>query len=492
MAAALVRVSLAVCLSSVLGTGAPCWGQSLPSNAPPPSPLPQDCKEANASPLIRPQFHLDRSDEDWSALCNRTLRNDPWDPVKYVRVGDGPSFLSFGGELRSTFELYDNYNWGAGPQDGNGYSLNRLMGHIDAHLGEHVRAFAEVQSGLPFGRNGGPRPVVDRDELDVSQLFLELRLSVQTTRLSIRAGRQELNYGDGTLVSTRDLNVRRGFDGIGVRLLSDQWRIDAFAVKPVKTPEGVFDDTFDSSQTLWGVWAVRTKGLPAPLRQLDVYYLGLDRQSARFDQSTNVEHRHTMGLNLKEQAGDWSFAQEADLQLGTFGSSGLVAWKVAQGTSYSFSRVRLRPVVSIQGAISSGDANPADPRLQSFYPLFPKGVYYGYMLFTSGSVNAVVAHPSVSLQLSPTVSLIGDTFAFWRSSTNDGLYSQSGAFQRTGQTSVARYIGAEGDLGIAWRVDSHTTLQFLTAYYSAGAYLRQTEPPGKDAKYFSITAAYKF
>ncbi len=90
-------------------------------------------------------------------------------------------------------------------------------------------------------------------------------------------------------------------------------------------------DASDSNQTFWGIWAVRTKGLPAPLRQLDVYYLGLDRQSAQFDQSTNVERRHTLGLNLKEQAGDWSFGQEGDLQLGTFGSDGLVAWKVAQG-----------------------------------------------------------------------------------------------------------------------------------------------------------------
>jgi len=166
--------------------------------------------------------------------------------------------------------------------------------------------------------------------------------------------------------------VRRGFDGIGMHLLSDQWRIDAFAVKPVKTPEGVFDDAFDSSQTLWGIWAVRTKGLPVPLTQLDVYYLGLERQSAQFDQSTNVERRHTLGLNLKEQTGDWSFGQEGDLQLGTFGSSGLVAWKVAQGTSYSFSRVRLRPVVSMQGAISSGDANRPTLDCSRFIRCFPR------------------------------------------------------------------------------------------------------------------------
>jgi hypothetical protein len=78
------------------------------------------------------------------------------------------------------------------------------------------------------------------------------------------------------------------------------------------------------------------------------------------------------------------------------------------------------------------------PDFKRFIHCFLKGVYYGYMLFTNGSLNAIVAHPSVSLQLSPTVSLTGDTFAFWRTSTNDGLYSQSGAFLGTGQTGVPR------------------------------------------------------
>ena len=478
MAVPIMRISLAACLLSWLGTAAPCRGQVQAS--------PRDCEKVNDTPSSRPQFLLDRSQEDWSVLCNRALRIDRWDRIKYVRLGQGQSYLSFGGELRSEYDVYRNENWGAAPQDDNGYSLNRLMGHADVHIGEHVRAFAELQSGLSFGRNGGPRPVIDQDDLDVSQLFVELRSSHRNTaRLTVRAGRQELNYGDGTLVSTRDLNVRRGFDGIKVRVRSDQWWIDAFAVKPVATQKGVFDDASDPNQTFWGVWAVTTKGL-------DVYYLGVARKSAQFDQGTDVERRHTLGFILKEQAGAWSFAQEGDLQFGTFGSSRLAAWKIAQRTSYSFTRLRLRPVVSIQGAVSSGDADPRDPRLQTFYPLFPRGVYYGYIVFTSGSLNAIVAHPGVSLQLAPTVSFGGDMFFFWRTRTSDGLYSPSGAFLRTGQTSQARYIGAEGGLGVVWRVDSHATLQFSTAYYAVGAYLRQTEPAGKDVKYFSVTAAYKF
>jgi hypothetical protein len=144
-------------------------------------------------------------------IPGRTIRgDDPWDRVKHIALG-GSSYVSFGGELRGSYERYRNYNWGSGRQDPNGYYLNRIIGHADLHLGPRVRVFAEFQSGLEFGRNGGPKPVIDQDKLDVSQLFLELNPSTPKDRppISLRLGRQELNYGERTLVSTRELNVRR-------------------------------------------------------------------------------------------------------------------------------------------------------------------------------------------------------------------------------------------------------------------------------------------
>jgi hypothetical protein len=94
-------------------------------------------------------------------------------------------YVSFGAESRGSYEVYRNYNWGSGPQDRNGYYLNRLISHGEFHLGPSVRIFAELQSGLEFGRNGGPRPAIDKDKLDVSQLFLELRSSTQQHKIPI-------------------------------------------------------------------------------------------------------------------------------------------------------------------------------------------------------------------------------------------------------------------------------------------------------------------
>ena len=301
--------------------------------------------------------------------------------------------VSFGAELRGSYEGYRNYSWGSGPQDGNGYYLNRLISHGDFHLGPSVRIFAELQSGLEFGRNGGPRPAIDEDKLDVGQLFLELRSPTQQQKvpIEVRVGRQNLNYGDGSLVSIRDLNVRRPFDAIKLILRPQAWRIDIFAAKPVETSPGFFDDAPDHTETFWGIWATDTKE-QSFVRQLDFYYLGLDRKNAQFDQGTAREQRNTLGFRAHQTASKLAFIQEGDLQLGTFGSGRLLAWKFADGLSYSLPQIRQHPALELQGAISSGDKNPQNVDLQTFYPLFPSGLYYGDMVFTSGSLNAIVAH----------------------------------------------------------------------------------------------------
>jgi Alginate export len=98
----------------------------------------------------------------------------------------------------------------------------------------------------------------------------------------------------------------------------------------------------------------------------------------------------------------------------------------------------------------------------------------------------------LSLELSKSVSLSADSFFFRRQRASDGLYSQSGVFLRTGQYTPARYIGAEQNLDLVWRVDRHTSFQFIAAYYEVGPYLRQTPPPGRNATDFSAKMSYKF
>ena len=484
------------CLAAVLAVGAaaaPIWAQSTSAQI---SEMPSaDGRPAATENSSRPVYQLDRSEENWSSLCRRVngRRDDLWNLLKCVELRRPSWYASFGAELRGSYEVYRDYNWGSGPQDRNGYYLNRFIGHSDFHLGPSVRIFAEFESGLEFGRNGGPRPAIDEDKLDLSQLFLELSLWKRQHSVPIapRVGRQDFNYGDGSLVSLRDLNVRRPFDLIKLILKRQEWRIDVFAAKPVVTSPGFFDDAPDHTQTFWGMWATDRKK-QSLVRQLDFYYLGLYRKNAQFDQGTARGRRNTVGLNAHESASGFALLQEGDLQFGSFGAGQLLAWKLAQGVSYSVPRVQYHPVLEIQGAISSGDKNSQNADLQTFYPLFPAGLYYGDMVFTSGSLNAIVVHPSLAMQLSKSLTLDVDSFSLWRQRTTDGLYSQSGVFLRSGAASQSRYVGATQDLDIASRANRHTAVRFLAAYYETGSYLRETKPPGKDTTYLSLIASYKF
>ncbi len=404
----------------VVGAAVPIWAQSHPTPAQSSQVTNADGAQVTAGGSGMPDYQLDRSEEDWSGLCRHANgRDDFWDPLKCIGLGRPFWYASFGAELRGSYEVYRNYNWGSGPQDRNGYYLNRLISHGDFHLGPSVRMFAELQSGLEFGRNGGPRPAIDEDKLDVSQLFLELRSSTQQHKIPIevRVGRQNLNYGDGSLVSIRDPNVRRPLDGIKLILRPQDWRIDIFAAKPVVTTPGFFDDAPDHTQTFWGIWATDKKE-QSFVRQLDFYYLGLERKNAQFDQGAARERRNTLGVRAHETASKLAFIQEGDLQLGTFGLGRLLAWKFADGLSYSLPKIRqhptLEPILGLQGAISSGDKDRQNVDLQTFYPLFPSGLYYGDMVFTSGSLNAIVAHPSVGMRLSKSLSLNVDNFFLWR------------------------------------------------------------------------------
>jgi hypothetical protein len=437
-------------------------------------------------------YRLNRSEEDWSFLSDPAERTEAWDGLKYVPLGRVGWYVSFGGEGRLFYESYRNYNWGAGPQDDNGFVLSRAMGHANVHLGRRARVFVELKSGLLAGRNGGPRPP-DEDRLDLAQGFVDMCAAphANESTLSLRVGRQELAYGEGALVAIRELNVRRPFDGVRLRYQSKGWRLDSFVTRPATTRQGIFDDASDSTQLFWGLYATISTDPDRRFRELGLYYLGLDREQVRFEQDAGPELRHTIGATLQARTGPLSHYAEGTLQWGELAEGSLRAWKYAHAVRHDWPTVRFKPTVGVNVAVSSGDSDPDDERLQTFHPLFPKGLYYGH-IDDSGSLNAIVVHPQVTLQVARSVSLHADTFMFWRQRLSDGLYSQPGTFLRPGSGVSGRHVGWLQDIEITWRLDPHTTLQFLSTYYTAGAFLRASALPGEDIAYAGLKISYRF
>ena len=250
----------------------------------------------SAAPVVPDRtYRLLRSEEDWSFLRDLALREDFWDPIKYLRLRNHRDdwYLSIGGETRQDAERIGNDQWAIPYQ--NFFFLQRYMAHVDVHYGKHFRTFIQLKSGIETFRYGGPRPI-DEKRLDFEAGFLDICAGGEQNWIVLRVGRQELNYGMGRLVAVREgPNVRQSFSGFKILSKIGTWNIDAWFVRPDFDRFGFFDNAPDNQTNFWGIYGTR------PLRpnvSMDLYYLGIDTNQTTYQRGSANELRHTLGARL--------------------------------------------------------------------------------------------------------------------------------------------------------------------------------------------------
>jgi hypothetical protein len=436
-------------------------------------------------------YSLLRESEDWSFLRDPGLREDVWDPIKYIPLWRNEWYVTIGGEVREVFEQVGNDNWGK-QRYTNAFFLERYMLHTDWHLGEHLRAFVQVKSGLESFRQGGPRPI-DEKKLDVQAAFFEVATSKKKSWIALRIGRQELNYGSGRLISVREgPNVRQSFDGLKIRSGLGSWNIDGFAARPDLDKPGYFDNVPDHRTGFWGVYATRPK--PGHV-SIDAYYVGLDRKQAIFNRGAAKELRHSLAARfwrpVRTKEGGWDLDYEGVWQFGSFGSEGIRAWTLASDTGFSLPTLPLKPRFSVKADISSGD-DPRRNTLGTFNPVFPLGNYFGVLADTGpGPVNFIDIHPRIQTLLPRGVTVSTDLVVHWRENLHDGVYAVPGFLLVPAGSSRARFVGYRPGVEVRWQIDRHVYLQADYGVFYAGQFLKEAAP-GRNISYMALWAGYKF
>src|SRR5262245_2355917 len=442
------------------------------------------------SVTARPAYQQYRYDEDWSVLEDAALRQEPWDAIKYVPLDREGWFLSVGGESRWRYENVRHPGFGSQPDDPDGYLLQRYLLHTDWHLGRRARVFLELQSGLEDGRVGGPRPT-DKDALDLHQGFLDVNWR-HTDRgsVTLRVGRQEVAFGAGRLISAAEgLNVRRSFDGARVIIKRGAWTWNATTMRLVSTASGMFDDGPDPGLWCWGA------GGNGPQRwltsgRLAVYYIGVRRKAARFDQGTADATRHSGGMRVWGSAGRLDYDDELIAQFGRFGSSDIRAYAIASDTGWLVARSAQRPRLGVRIFAASGDRDPLDGKLNAFDPLFPSIAYSGKAGLL-GPTNLVTVNPSFAFTPQQRVRAAIDWAPFWRTSAQDGVYGINVAVLRSGQASRARFVGSQTSLELEGRLTTHLTASGSIVLFHTGRFLEET-PPGIDTRYLESHLMFRF
>ncbi len=445
-------------------------------NAQTPDPRPPGPPPAAERPILSPN----PQEQNWLFLQDPFKRTDWLDPLKYIPLGHSENFyLSLGGEFRAEYERTDSTFFGRGPQDLQGYYLQRLLPHLDWHLGKRLRIFSELQFDDVFGRNGGPRPGIDRDRGAFHQVFAEFSSDLnQKDGTLLRIGRQEITLGTGRLVDNNEgVNVKFSFDGARLIWKKEGWEANLFAAKPVQLNPGFFDDSPNFRQSFYGVYV--TAPLPRHSTKIDLYYIGLNTKRAVYVSGVGPESRNSFGFRLFNRPPEAlptpgvDYNWEAIYQSGSFAGAGIRAWTIATDTGYTW-RTPLQIRLALRADAASGDGNPADRTLNTFNPLFPRGAYFAPKFALISPSNIYDLHPVLFYHPKQNVTASLDGVWFWRQNVHDGLYGYGGSLLASGSPAQSRFIGNQVSLEVRWALTSHVTLVANPAVLLTGTFLQQS------------------
>src|SRR5688572_2854628 len=151
-----------------------------------------------------------------------------------------PQWFRLRAEFRERMEGFDGLGFNASRDDL--YWLSRVRLNATVTASRQLSFQAQVQDARVAKKTVGPTQSPFRAPFDLRQAFADI--GAATGPVTVRAGRQELVYGDQRLVGHVSwLNAARTFDGGKATFRAKNFSVDAFATSVVR----ILPDGFDKS-----------------------------------------------------------------------------------------------------------------------------------------------------------------------------------------------------------------------------------------------------
>ncbi len=479
-----------VAILVAVGTGS-VWAQQGSSDSTDKAARQQKTTDREA-PLRGPKYLNLRYDEDFTYLDGEpgSYREDFFDPIKNIRLGDDWR-LSLGGEFRYRMEAETNKAFGATEPAQDTFHLFRYMLHADLKYRKLFRVFAQGIAAFDEERDLFPRGI-DENRWDVHQLFFDLRVLGEDLPLTLRVGRQEMQYGGQRYVSPLDwAGVRRRFDGVKLFAKGKTWDVDLWYVKPVVVQRKQ-RDRYNEDLDFYGAY-VTYKGFPR--HGVDAYFFAVDDTGARLNPNGRAGDRsiYTLGSRFWGKTAGFDYEAELAGQWGRWAGDTVQAWSWTLDGGYTFDDWACKPRIGAGFDWASGDEHPGDGKVGTFDQLFPFSHYYLGFLDRIARQNITTLNVNLSAWPVPKKVKTKLTYhTFWLNANEDALYIAPGAAIRRDPTgNSGTEIGHELDLTLLWNVDRHSKVLLGYSHFWHSDVIRQTGV-SENADLFYVQYGFKF
>ncbi|UTW56751.1 alginate export family protein [Kordiimonas sp. SCSIO 12610] len=389
--------------------------------------------------------------------------------LKNIKLRDDIT-LDIGGQYRLRWHTENNHAGTRLNGEDNDFLLSRLRVYGSLRFGDHVQVYGEIIDAASIGEDRPPRGI-EVDRWDLLNGFVDVNFDVADTKINVRAGRQELQFGQQRLISPLDWgNTRRAFDGVRVTAKRGDFTFNAFTVSPRTVLPNDSNPT-DRSQDFDGL----SLQYNIPGHEFELYSLRYDEddpERTRFDY-------YTTGLRWKGREGNVLFEAEGGIQRGTFGPQALSAEYLTLGLGYDFKDVAWKPTVWAYYDYASGDDDPNDGVDGRFRQLFPLAHAWLGLIDLVARENIEAFRISAVTRPAKGVTWVNQFHKFNLASAQEGLFNAGGGrirFDPTGQANSD--VGFEYDTFVNFKLLQRMSLIVGYSHFAGGDFIDATNPQG--------------
>jgi alginate export protein len=386
--------------------------------------------------------------------------------------------FDIGGQIRVRFEVFD-FNRTV-PPDSNFFRhrsadvdiLERARLGVNATIAEGVHAYVQVQDSRVFGTEAST--LSNEHNLDVHQAWGEVQRIGSSRQLYVRAGRQQLSYGNERIVGAVDFsNIGRAFDALQTRVQSGPWTFDLVAAR-------VAEDVPASDDV---VLSYNRYAVPNHDVGVEAYAMYRDADNGYFE-TTLGEHAagtlgrirfdHEFAAMLGSRQGEdieaYLFSTQAHLRLGGPGAAA-----VGGGFDYF-----------------TGDEAPGDGKFHLFdvNRTFHTGhKFYGLMdvaEFLAGAAGLVDPYGAVSVQGPGKLKATATVHGFF--ADQPARLALDAPLPVSEQDS---YLGTELDTLLSFAVAPQTQLEVFGGFFFPGQFL-SAQDRGRTATWVYVQGTVDF
>jgi hypothetical protein len=398
-----------------------------------------------------------------------------------------PAWLRVRGEFRERMEGFDGLGFNASRDDL--YWLTRLRLNATITASKQLSFQAQVQDARVAKKTVGPTGSPFRAPFDLRQAFADI--GAASGPVTVRAGRQELVYGDQRLIGHVSwLNAARSFDGAKATFRASAFSVDAFATSVVRIMPTEFDKS-GAGNRFAGAYATTTKLIRNGTFEPYVLWKRDVNQLSEVSGVGTLQHT-TFGVRMAGRLpARLDYNIEMAGQRGTVSGDDVKAWA---------GHWQLRESLPGAGAVkltgeynfASGDKDPTDGVRGTFDQLYPTPHDKTGLADQVGWKN--VHHLRAGFEVTPlkAMPVTLNYHSWWLAESRDAIYNIANApLGRIVSGAASRHVGQEIDVQVSRAITPQLQVAAGYAHIFTGAFLKEATP-GASYSHPYLMATYVF